>query len=94
MGTLVQAKGVEPLILSADDSKSPMYASSNTPGYIKHTYLYWHRCCPLGLNDNSDKEFEDYPNYYRNDCHFCDGVLMEVLYLTILKFHTIHNNFV
>ena len=31
---MVQAKGVEPLILSADDSKSPMYASSNTSGYF------------------------------------------------------------
>lgn len=30
---LVQAKGVEPLILAAEASKTPMYASSNTPGY-------------------------------------------------------------
>ena len=31
---LVQTRGVEPLILSADDSKSPMYTSSNTSGYF------------------------------------------------------------
>ena len=91
---MVQAKGVEPLILAAEASKTPMYASSNTPGYIKHTYLYWHRYYPLGLNDNSDKEFGDCPNHYRDDCHFCDEVPMEVLHLTTLKFHIIHNNFV
>lgn len=28
---MVQAKGVEPLILSANDPKSLMYSSSNTP---------------------------------------------------------------
>ena len=35
MGTLVQAKGVEPLILAAEASKTPMYANSNTPGYCR-----------------------------------------------------------
>ena len=32
---MVQAKGVEPLILAAEASKTPMYANSNTPGYAK-----------------------------------------------------------
>lgn len=31
---MVQAKGVEPLILSAAASKTAMYPSSNTPGYM------------------------------------------------------------
>ena len=29
---MVQAKGVEPLILSAEAYKTPMYDNSNTPG--------------------------------------------------------------
>ena len=40
MGTLVQTKGVEPLILSAEASKTPMYASSNTSGYCVPVYIY------------------------------------------------------
>ena len=31
---MVQAKGVEPLILSAAASKTAMYPNSNTPGYM------------------------------------------------------------
>ena len=31
---MVQAKGVEPLILSAAASKTAMYTNSNTPGYM------------------------------------------------------------
>ena len=37
--SMVQAKGVEPLILSAAASKTAMYPSSNTPGYIYQEYL-------------------------------------------------------
>lgn len=37
---MVQAKGVEPLILSAAASKTAMYPSSNTPGYK-------HKCYPM-----------------------------------------------
>lgn len=36
---MVQAKGVEPLILAAEASKTPMYANSNTPGYCTRLYL-------------------------------------------------------
>ena len=39
---LVRTKGVEPLILSAEASKTSMYTSSNTSGYT--TYL-----CPDGV---------------------------------------------
>ena len=37
---LVQAKGVEPLILSAAASKTAMYPNSNTPGYMSPLILY------------------------------------------------------
>ena len=33
--SMVQAKGVEPLILSAAASKTAMYTNSNTPGYMR-----------------------------------------------------------
>ena len=37
---MVQAKGVEPLILSAAASKTAMYTNSNTPGYMSPLILY------------------------------------------------------
>ena len=40
LARLVQTRGVEPLILPADDSKSPMYTSSNTSGYYWYLPLF------------------------------------------------------
>lgn len=41
---LVQAKGVEPLILAATASKTVMYTSSNTPAYLVHIENHSAKC--------------------------------------------------
>ena len=64
-GVVVQAKGVEPLILAATASKTVMYTSSNTPANItKNTYLYSRHYCPLEQSGSQDKVFLSYLSYY------------------------------